>query len=135
MAGRVLGGEDVSQRCIGEFPVEFCKTKSRPRTWERKRMTSEFPGSPPQGELCQSHKTLPPQTWLCDSLVTNRQSILLSSPLFSLQCTCVLVGKHYHPPGCNREVFLLSVLIPLVKSNICYVLGTVLGTKNTSHTT
>lgn len=55
--------------------------------------------------------------------------MLLSSLFLTVDLSVTvpsLVGKHHHPPGLNPEVFLPSVLIPLVKSNVCYVLGTIL---------
>lgn len=88
---------------VGEFPVEFCKTKFRPRSWKRKNKDSRiFWESTMQWTLSVTQDTAP-ETRLCDSLVTKRPSMLLSSPLFSFQW----ISVHLCPPWWVNTTALL----------------------------
>lgn len=113
---------------VGEFPVEFCKTKFRPRSWKRKNKDSRIPWESTMRWTLPVTQDTAPQTRLSHEETINAS--LLSSLFLPVDLSAPvpsLLGKHHRPPGLNPEVFLRSVLIPLVKPNICYVLGTVLA--------
>lgn len=79
---------------VGEFPVEFCKTKFRPRSWKGKNKDSRIPWESTMRWTLPVTQDTAPQTRLCDSLVMKRPSMLLSSPLFSFQW----ISVHLCPP-------------------------------------